>query len=90
MVKGSTRTRSSDNRLFAFFFRETAVVFDDEVFGRVRADGVAAGLFGPLAGRIFLLAGLEAGGLQALLGAGKAAADVEALGVEPDLFAGRF
>ena len=70
-----------------FFLEKPAVFLDHQVFGRIGADGVAGGLARPFAGSFLALARLEAGRLQALLGARKTAADAQALGVDPD-FAG--
>ena len=77
VVNGSTRTRSSERIALAFFFRKPAVFLDHQVFGRIGADGVAGGLARPFAGSFFALARLEAGRLQALLGARKTAADAQ-------------
>src|SRR5208283_3432816 len=65
----------------ALRLEEAAIVFDDEVFGRIGADAGAVQLAGPFARIFFLPAGFEAVRAKAALGAGKEAAEPYAAGI---------
>src|SRR5579871_6448928 len=58
-----------------FLLEETAVLFDDQILGRIRANSVAGSLLRPLAREFLALSRFQAGRFQALFGAGKPAAD---------------
>src|ERR1035438_5183698 len=71
----------------ALLLEVASVVLDDEVLWGIGADARAIQLAGPFAGELLFLARLEAVGAQFLLGVGQAAAQADAAGVDPDLFA---
>src|ERR1022692_2299306 len=71
----------------ALLLEVASVVLDDEVFGGIGADARAIQLAGPFAGELLFFARLEAVGAQFLLGVGQAAAQADAAGGGPDLFA---
>src|ERR1019366_2930607 len=76
-----------EENALALLLEGASVVLDDEVFGGIGADSRAIQLAGPFAGELLFLARLEPVGAQFLLGVGQAAAQADAAGVDPDLFA---